>query len=164
MSIFSKNIVFLRKKRELTQAEIADSIGYKRTTWNNYEQGVSEPNFEGVIKIAKFFDISLNDLLTFDLNSDVHLIKKTESEKNIENVHVNVHPSVHLNPENRSKEHYLKASETVLNTALNEPGGPSDNTKDQITELYSKINALEQIIANKLASIEEDISKLKTKK
>jgi len=164
MNILSKNLVFLRKFKNLYQSEIADSTGFKRTTYNNYERGVSEPSLNDLLKISKYFGLTLDEIVTIDLEANAHLIKKIDEDEKQENAHLNAHPNAHLNPEKRSKEHYLKARETILNQALNEPGGPSDNTKDQITELYNKINALEQIITNKLASIEEDISKLKTKK
>ncbi|MFC4262436.1 helix-turn-helix domain-containing protein [Ferruginibacter yonginensis] len=64
---FGKNLKYLRKKKGLTQSEILNGIGFKRTTWNMYENQKSFPKFEDLIKISKYFDVSLSQLVEFDL-------------------------------------------------------------------------------------------------
>ena len=42
-------------------------IKVTRATWSNYETGATEPTLDTLIQIAKFFRISLDDLLLCDL-------------------------------------------------------------------------------------------------
>jgi transcriptional regulator with XRE-family HTH domain len=99
MKYFSSNLEFLRKSRNMKQAEIQDSIGIERTTWSNYERNKSYPQLELFHKIAKFFGVNEFDLLNVDL-SNVNLNEKKGSEKNSKNVNLNVNPSVNLNTQN----------------------------------------------------------------
>lgn len=90
MKYFSKNVRFLRQQTSLTQADIEKKLGVKRTAWNNYESGVSKPNLEGFIVIAKFFDVAEDDLLHLDLSknypqAEKHITKRPgygEAEEN----------------------------------------------------------------------------------
>lgn len=78
MNYFAKNIHYLRKKREITQAQIPDYLNINRATWSNYEIQRTEPSLEQLIEISTFFRISLDDLLTKDITL------KDEVNKNIE--------------------------------------------------------------------------------
>lgn len=87
------NLAFLRKGKKLTQEEAATGMGFKRTTYSNYENGHTEPDIEALQKISSFHDISIDNLLNTDL-PNVHLNGNAKSE---ENVHLNVHGNVHPN-------------------------------------------------------------------
>jgi transcriptional regulator with XRE-family HTH domain len=64
---FASNIVYLRKNKGLTQAEVATALGLKRNTFSNYETSHSEPDLVTLEKIASFFDISIDELISVDL-------------------------------------------------------------------------------------------------
>jgi transcriptional regulator with XRE-family HTH domain len=81
LSIFAKNILFLRKGRKIIQSEMFDYLGIMGSTWSNYENGVSEPNFSNLIEISRFFEISVDDLLTTDLKN-VYLFKESSTNEN----------------------------------------------------------------------------------
>jgi transcriptional regulator with XRE-family HTH domain len=68
MNYFSGNIRFLRNKRGLSQAEMLNNLGFPRTTWSSYENGVSQPDIDGILRIASFFGISVAELLEKDLS------------------------------------------------------------------------------------------------
>lgn len=68
MKYFSKNIAFLRGLKGISQAEIADRLDFKRTTWNGYEVGTSRPYIDGLVKIADYFGVTEADLLHTDLS------------------------------------------------------------------------------------------------
>lgn len=80
MIYFGDNLRILRKKQNLTLAKIADINGMKGPAWNNYELGTSYPKFEDLIKIVKYFDISLDVLIFSNLAEE-----KESSRKNVVN-------------------------------------------------------------------------------
>ncbi len=47
-----------------------DRVGITRTTWSSYENEVSQPDIEGILKIADFFNISVEELLTTDIQKE----------------------------------------------------------------------------------------------
>ncbi len=66
---FAKNIKHLRKISGYSQEIFARELGVKRTTISNYESGLSSPDFNTLIKIARIFDINIDELLTKDLTA-----------------------------------------------------------------------------------------------
>lgn len=67
-TFFAANLSFLRKNKGLTQAEVATALGLKRNTFSNYETTHSEPDLNTLEKIASFFDISMDELISIDLS------------------------------------------------------------------------------------------------
>lgn len=67
MSIFSDNIRFLRDKKKLTQEALSKEIQLSRVRYSKYENGRSEAPYEVLIKISKYFNISIDLLLTVDI-------------------------------------------------------------------------------------------------
>jgi transcriptional regulator with XRE-family HTH domain len=57
------NIKAAREKQGLTQQECADLFDVKLRAWQTYEQGVSEPKFEVLCKIADVFGVTTDYLL-----------------------------------------------------------------------------------------------------
>jgi len=46
----------------MTQREMAEHLGIQIRSYQNYEQGIREPNFDTLIKIADLFSLSLDEL------------------------------------------------------------------------------------------------------
>ncbi|PNW26662.1 helix-turn-helix domain-containing protein [Formosa algae] len=67
MSLFGKNIKKIRSVKSLSQQAFADIFDLKRGTLGAYEEGRSEPKIETIIKIANYFSISIDDILTKEL-------------------------------------------------------------------------------------------------
>ncbi len=67
MSIFAENIRFLRGKKNITQGKIADDLIITRSRFVSYEDGRSEPPIEVLIRISKYFNISIDLLVTVDI-------------------------------------------------------------------------------------------------
>src|SRR3954465_6067188 len=83
-TFFANNLSFLRKKKGLTQAEVATALGLKRNTFSNYETTHSEPDLGTLEKIASFFDISIDELVSVDLSKGG--LVEYKGEENSENV------------------------------------------------------------------------------
>lgn len=58
------NIKFLRKKAGKTQDGLSSDVKIGRTTIANYEAGISEPNIETLITLSKYFGVSLDDMMS----------------------------------------------------------------------------------------------------
>jgi transcriptional regulator with XRE-family HTH domain len=67
MSLFSKNLRFLRKKGNHNQDEIASLFNKRANTIGNWENQKSEPSLEELMKLGAFFKVSSGDLLQKDL-------------------------------------------------------------------------------------------------
>lgn len=67
MSFFGKNIRKIRGVKGLSQQAFAEIFNLKRATLGAYEEQRSEPKIETIIKIADYFSISVDDLLTSKL-------------------------------------------------------------------------------------------------
>lgn len=57
------NIKTLREQHKMTQQDCANIFGVTLRAWQTYEQGVSEPKFNVLFKIADYFNVSLDYLL-----------------------------------------------------------------------------------------------------
>ena len=66
---FRKNLKLLRKRRGKTQDDLAFSLGMKRSTLSGYENGVSEPDLEMLMKFSAYFQIAIDTFLKVDLSS-----------------------------------------------------------------------------------------------
>ena len=64
------NLKFLRKKNGLTQAQLAEKLNIKRSLVGAYEEGRAEPRLSTLVNISRLFDISLDQLVTFDLSKN----------------------------------------------------------------------------------------------
>jgi len=66
---FSSNIKFLRRRRGLTQDDVADTLNMKRSTLSGYENGVAQPGFDALIAMSKYFNVAIDTLIKADLCS-----------------------------------------------------------------------------------------------
>ncbi len=60
----ANNLKFLRKKAGKTQDGLSSDVKIGRTTIANYEAGISEPNIETLIMFANYFDVTLDALMS----------------------------------------------------------------------------------------------------
>jgi transcriptional regulator with XRE-family HTH domain len=63
----ANNLKYLRKKSGKTQDGLSAEVNIGRTTIANYEAGISEPNVETLRHFAKYFGVTLDDLLSKNL-------------------------------------------------------------------------------------------------
>lgn len=67
MSYFGKNIKKIRGLKRLSQQAFADVFSLKRATLGAYEEGRSEPKIDTIIKVANYFSITIDDILTKEI-------------------------------------------------------------------------------------------------
>lgn len=60
MSYFGTRLKYLRKQDNVTQQELASSLGISKSTISMYENGNREPDFETLESIADFFNVPMN--------------------------------------------------------------------------------------------------------
>ena len=75
----------LRASRKLTQEELAEKIGVTRGTYAHYEINKRQPDYDTLVKIAKFFDVSTDYLISGHNNITIagQQIDLTEEEYKI---------------------------------------------------------------------------------
>ena len=64
----SENLKFLRKRRRLTQQELAGTLKSKRSSINNYENGTTVPPMEILIGLSDLFHLSIDTLVRINLS------------------------------------------------------------------------------------------------
>jgi transcriptional regulator with XRE-family HTH domain len=78
MNHLAKNLRHLRRNKNLSQEEFARQVGLNRGNIASYEKGSAEPNIGNLTRIAKYFNIDLNDLIERDLSYANNIIKKID--------------------------------------------------------------------------------------
>ena len=53
----------LRKEKNMTQKQLDNAIGFNNRTVCQLELGNYQPSLQKVVMIAKFFDVSIDDLI-----------------------------------------------------------------------------------------------------
>lgn len=59
----SKKLRQLREDREKTQREVAEALGIKEQVYQRYEYGTREPKIDIIRKLAKYYNISTDEIL-----------------------------------------------------------------------------------------------------
>jgi transcriptional regulator with XRE-family HTH domain len=68
-SYFGDNLYTLRKQRGLSQDEFAEKMGVSRQAISKWERNESYPDTENLIAIAKFFGVSIDDMINTSLDA-----------------------------------------------------------------------------------------------
>ena len=76
MNNLPKNLKHLRSKKGLNQLDMESWLGVGRSTWSNYENGVTDPSIKDIINFAKFFRVTMDQLILHDLGAKDPLPKK----------------------------------------------------------------------------------------
>lgn len=82
-----KNLTSLRKSKAMTQKEIAKILNIAYQTYNNYENDKAIPPLDNLIKLADFFNVSIDYLVNRESEDGTIIINgspKTKLQKQIE--------------------------------------------------------------------------------
>lgn len=96
MTKISQNIKFLRKRERLTQEQLAEKIGIKRSLLGAYEEGRADPRLNNLLAISRIFNISVDQLISTDITEeslasaisggDLKVLSITVDQENKENI------------------------------------------------------------------------------
>ena len=70
MSNIGKTIRTMRMSRGMSQADLANRIGKKRSAVGNYENGTREPDLDTIEALADAFNVSMADLLGHETDEE----------------------------------------------------------------------------------------------
>lgn len=70
MASIANNLKFLRKQKGLTQQEFADEMEIKRASVGAYEEGRAEPKYELLDKIARFYELTMDELVNDTIDAE----------------------------------------------------------------------------------------------
>lgn len=78
---FRHNLSLLRHRAGLTQRQLAERLGLKRSVITSYEGGKATPSVRSLLLIARFFSVTLDELVLEDLSTEEGaLLQRTEQE------------------------------------------------------------------------------------
>lgn len=83
-----EKITKLRTASNMTQEQMAALLGVSRQAVQKWERGDATPELEKIIKIAKYFDISIDALL---LDSDTRITEELTVTKQLKPQYANIH-------------------------------------------------------------------------
>lgn len=69
INLLGQKLVQLRKNKKLTQEDIATYLGITRPAYTAYEIGKRNPDYDTLIKIATFFNVTTDYLLGSNSNN-----------------------------------------------------------------------------------------------
>lgn len=64
--IVGQNIRALRKNKKLTLQDIGDYLGHRNNVIGAYERGERAINLEYIVKLCKFYEVTVNDILPLE--------------------------------------------------------------------------------------------------
>ena len=63
---FKENLHSLRKQKKVSQEVLAQHLGVSQRLISHYEKGKCEPSLDYLCSMAKFFDVTLDELVGFE--------------------------------------------------------------------------------------------------
>ena len=82
---FHEKLQELRRRRELTQEDVAEQLFVSRAAVSKWESGRGYPNIDSLKAIAKFYAVSIDDLLSGDELLTIAEEDRKEQEKRFRN-------------------------------------------------------------------------------
>lgn len=84
MSIIGKKINEYRKRKNLTQMELADYLYVSHQAISNWERGLTMPDIQKLPELASLLEFSIDDLLTSQTNTLLHQVIEEEKIEKVD--------------------------------------------------------------------------------
>lgn len=78
---FGTNLEKLRKERKISQSKLGNALGITQQMISSYEKDISSPNIETLIKIADYFEISIDRLVGHIVKSENPASQKVQFDQ-----------------------------------------------------------------------------------
>lgn len=75
-------IKILRKRKCLSQQDLSKILGVNQTAISQWERGITNPSYEMLIKLSKYFNIPIDELLNSKSNNIYSLSVKQSEDSN----------------------------------------------------------------------------------
>lgn len=76
--MLSKRLTELRKEKGVTQKDMSLLLGITRPAYTAYEMGKRKPDYETIIKLADYFNVTVDYLLGRTEFRSTRLVRKEE--------------------------------------------------------------------------------------
>ena len=76
MNLFAERLKEIRRRKNITLDELAEKIGYTKSTLSRYENEKRVPNIEFINQVADFFNVSTDYLLGRTDSPEVTILEK----------------------------------------------------------------------------------------
>jgi len=123
--VLSKRLIELRKQKNKTQEDIAKVIGVTRPAYTAYERGLRTPDYDILVTLADYFDVSVDYLLgrTDNPNPPDQLPELTEQDekdiaKDLEKIIKNLSTDGYAHFDGRSLEELDEEDKQLLIASL----------------------------------------------
>lgn len=81
-----KKIITMRNEKNLSQEQLAEKLNVTRQTISNWENGKFYPDIDSLVNLSKYFNVSLDDLLSYDEKVLDYLKDSTDIVKSNKNI------------------------------------------------------------------------------
>lgn len=81
-----KKITAMRNEKNLSQEQLAEKLNVTRQTISNWENGKFYPDIDSLVNLSKFFNVSLDVLLSYDDKVLDYLKDSTDIVKSNKNI------------------------------------------------------------------------------
>ena len=81
MNVVNTSIKDLRKKKNMTQDELAEKLNVTRQAVSNWENGKTQPDIETLTRLAEVFDVSVERLIYGKEKKHWHFSVKVDPAK-----------------------------------------------------------------------------------
>ena len=111
------NIKFLRISKNLSQKQLGTVFGYSDTTISNWEKGTRIPESLDLPRIASYFNVNIDDLMSKDLRFNNQKVSTISEVKN------NISNLSEEDMNKQSKESLINMVDTLHYISKNNKGG-----------------------------------------
>lgn len=131
MVFFSENLRLLRRLKNVSQTQLGNIFNSNAAVIASYESGRNFPSIENLIKIAEFFQLTLDDLVRTDIGTE-GLPNKTIPNNQV--------TQMNENGNNHAVFNHTESDWKVIEEQLK-------SSRQRVVDLESQINALQKYIA-----------------
>lgn len=127
--MFSDNLKRLRKRKKLSQEDMARYLGITRQGYSKYENDNSEPSYDMLIKIADKFDTTTDELLGREVKKSIQEQEFLENDFPFDRVGIS----------QGNFENLSSYQQEVLQWAASENGPNFLNRADNIEDMMEQL-------------------------